>query len=220
MTAGPQYNEGVARGGSATISASAVSLQTPLILTIFESGTLDHLMPRCDLLTNYCNVPEIAICTTNNSMLAGVGWGTLCIELNTTSGYKKILLLPNVIYAPSMGATLVSLSKLDLDGLTICVHTGTMCIHGHNSHLAVAIPCNRGLYTLCLSNQALYTATATPVALTLYNLHQCPGHCNYWTILSMVCNKQITSFTLTDKTQVECTTCALLKASWAPIAAA
>jgi hypothetical protein len=178
------------------------------------------MTPCHDLLTDYCNVPEIAICAANNSMFAGVGQSTLHIELDTTLGHKKVLLLPDVIYAPGMAATLVSFSKLNLDGLMICIHTGTMHIHGYNSRLAGTIPCNGCLYTLRLDNRAPYAATATPVALTLYKLHQHLGHCNYQTILSMACSKWITGFTLTDGTQVECTSCALLRASRVPIAAA
>jgi hypothetical protein len=125
---------------SATVSASAASLQTPSTLTIFDSGASEHMTPRCDLLTDYRDVPEIAIRAANNSTFAGVGRGTLRIELDTTSGRKKVLLLPDVIYAPGMGATLVSLSKLDSDGLTIRVHAGTMRIYGHNGRLAGTIP--------------------------------------------------------------------------------
>jgi gag-polypeptide of LTR copia-type len=94
---------------------------------IFDSGASQHISPYRKSFTNFEKTEVKQICAADNHVFEAVGKGEMTIEVPNSGGTSKIT-LRNVLYAPSIGYTLVSLSQLDKEGYSTLIQDGTLCI--------------------------------------------------------------------------------------------
>jgi hypothetical protein len=191
----------------ATVSLSPIA--------IFDSGVSKHFTPLRKRLINIRAIAPIPINTANNTVFHSTARCTMVVKLATSSTITQ-LTLRDVIYAPGMSATLISMGKLDANGFDMRIKAGELSIRAPDSTLCSAVPRIDGLYCLGGSPASLTALSAT--TLTLYKLHCRLRHQNYAVLLDMLRNSRLKGISVTDHTQVECRECRMAKATCAPIA--
>ena len=91
------------------------NLQTSQRMVLFDSGTSCHMSSYRDHFLNFKSIVPKAITVVDKNTFAAIGKGDLTILIpNGTS--TTCILLRDVLYAPKMGITLVSIGKLDVAG--------------------------------------------------------------------------------------------------------
>jgi hypothetical protein len=197
-------------------TGGAYTAEAPTGRYIFDSGASKHMTPHRHLLTEYEAIAPIPINATNNSSFNAVGRGYLSIEV--PNGHSKTRLkLKDVLYAPGMHATLVSLGKLDAAGFLSTISDNALHLQ-RAGRTYTTIPRKAGLYSI-----GAYSAQApvepTVIKLTLDQLHRRLGHRNHKVILKMYTENRLPGIKLTSRDITECRDCLLSKAARAPIAA-
>jgi transposase InsO family protein len=197
-------------------AGGAYTAEAPTGRYIFDSGASEHMTPHRHLLTEYKAIAPIPINAANNSSFNAVGRGYLSVEV--PNGHSKTRLkLKNVLYAPGMHATLVSLGKLDAAGFSSTISGNTLHLQCAGCTY-VTIPRKAGLYSIgAYSAQA--AAEPPVIKLALNQLHCRLGHRNHKAILKMYTDGRLPGIKLTLRDITECRDCLLSKATHAPIAA-
>jgi hypothetical protein len=195
------------------LAAGAAVASSPI--AIFDSGASEHFTPLRERLTDIRAIAPIPINAANDTVFHGTARGTMVVKLATSSTVTQ-LTLRNVIYAPGMSATLISMGKLDADGFDMRIRAGELSIKAPDGTLCGSVPRVDGLYRLGGSPASPAALSAT--TLTLYELHRRLGHRNYAALLDMLRNRRLSGISVTDHTQVECRECRMAKATRAPIA--
>jgi hypothetical protein len=197
-------------------AGGAYTTEAPTGRYIFDSGASEHMTLHRHLLTEYEAIAPIPINAANNSSFNAVGCGYLSVEVPNGHG-KTRLKLKDVLYAPGMHATLVSLGKLDAAGFSLTISDNTLLLQRAGCTYAM-IPRKAGLYSIgAYSAQAV--AEPTIIKLTLNQLHHRLGHRNHKAILKMHTEGRLPGIKLTSRNITECRNCLLSKAARAPIAA-
>ena len=80
--------------------------------------------------------------------------------------------LRNVLYAPNMGCTLISISQIDQAGYSVAFQNGKCVIRNQRNQIMAQIPRSNGLYRV--EETSFYALSAE--TLTLDELHQRHGH--------------------------------------------
>jgi transposase InsO family protein len=197
-------------------AGGAYTAEAPTGRYIFDSGASEHMTPHRHLLTEYKAIALIPINAANNSSFNAVGCGYLSIEVPNGHG-KTRLKLKDVLYAPGMHATLVSLGKLNAAGFSSTISGNTLHLKRAGRTYAT-IPRKASLYS---TGAYLAQAPAEPtvIKLTLDQLHCHLGHQNHKAILKMYTDGHLPDIKLTSRDISECRNCLLSKAAHAPIAA-
>jgi hypothetical protein len=195
------------------LAAGAAVSSSPI--AIFDSGASEHFTPLREHLINIRTIAPIPINTANNTVFHSTARGTMVIKLATSSTITQCT-LHDVIDAPGMSATLISMGKLDANSFDMRIKAGKLSIRAPDGTLCSAVPRVDGLYRLGGSPASPTVLSAT--TLTLYELHCRLGHRNYAALLDMLWNSRLKGISVTDHTQVECRECCMAKATRAPIA--
>src|SRR6267154_2494325 len=95
---------------SATLVRSNTVTHTATV-ELYNSGASQHMSPYHDHFINFKPISPHPIQAADKHTFKAIGKGGLPIKL-PNGKTKTHILLTNVLYAPSMGATLVSISKL------------------------------------------------------------------------------------------------------------
>ncbi|KIK81024.1 hypothetical protein PAXRUDRAFT_157076, partial [Paxillus rubicundulus Ve08.2h10] len=86
--------------------------QTPTTaIELYNSGASQHLSPYHNHFVNFVSIPPKPITTVDKHTFDAIGRGNLHIEIPNRESKTRVL-LKDVLYTPSMGVTLVSISKL------------------------------------------------------------------------------------------------------------
>jgi hypothetical protein len=197
-------------------AGGAYTAEAPTGRYIFDSGASEHMTPHRHLLTEYEAITPIPINATNNSSFNAVGRRYLSIEV--PSGHSKThLKLKDVLYAPGMHMTLVSLGKLDAARFSSTISGNTLHLQCAGRTYATILR-KAGLYSIgAYSAQA--AAEPSIVKMMLDQLHCRLGHRNHKAILKMYTDGRLPGIKLTSRDITECHDCLLSKATRAPIAA-
>ena len=93
------------------------SLQTGQHMILFDSGASHHMSSYCDHFTNFKSIVPKAITAADKHTFEAIRKGDLTILIPNGSSTTHIL-LHDILYAPRMGITLVSIGKLNVAGYT------------------------------------------------------------------------------------------------------
>src|SRR5215204_3300678 len=77
------------------------------IAELYDSGASQHMSPFSDHFVNLISIPPKPITAADKRTFNAVGCGDYHLEIPNGKERRRIL-LKNVLYAPSMGVTLVS----------------------------------------------------------------------------------------------------------------
>ncbi|GBE85560.1 hypothetical protein SCP_0800770 [Sparassis crispa] len=185
-------------------------------IDIFDSGASHHMTPHLDRLSNFQTTAPHQIRTANSEIFYSNGMGEMLMHLPVENGGRHIR-LKGVLYAPAMHATLISLGILDEAGFTWMGHDGLLTVFNKMNDIIARIPRVNNLYRIFYDSASL----ASPVQLSLFEIHKRLGHINYGYIKAMLRENRLAGIALNPhhSDETECRTCLAAKARRAPIAA-
>ena len=88
---------------------------------LYDSGASCHMSPYHNKFLNFVSIKPQTIQAADGQEFEATGLGDMHIELPNRRSKLQIL-LKNVLYTPTMGLTLVSISKITKAGLTTVFH--------------------------------------------------------------------------------------------------
>jgi Pol polyprotein, beta-barrel domain/GAG-pre-integrase domain len=175
------------------------------ILELYDSGATRHMTPYRHLLSNYVSITLKPINTANKHTFQAVGCGDLKINVPMDKR-KATIMLKNVLFAPEIGMTLISIGLVDRAGYTATFGNGACTICDKNKRIIRRIPSKDGLYCVMWDNlEMVHTAKEV---LTIMQLHARMGHIAPDIAKSLVKNGLITGIELDDSSCIEtCDSC-------------
>ena len=170
------------------------------------------------MFINYSPINNTTITTANGRKLKALGKGDMRIELpNGTKRTKTIL--KEVIHAPDMAFTLISVGQLD-DAKCSATFSGGMCtICNPSGRTMATIPCTNGLYHVTAPEDppTVNYASIAMVKLTISKAHWKLGHIAPSAIKYAITKGHITGIQLDPESKPEfCEACAKAKAARQP----
>jgi hypothetical protein len=138
---------------------------SPLI-EIYDSGCTRHMTPDCHRLINYRSIPPKHINAANQESFSAIGEGNMKIEV-PNGVTSTTIRLRNVLYAPNMGCTLISISQIDQAGYSVAFQDGKCIVRNPKDQVIAQIPKTKGLYRV--EHNPIYALSAE--TLTLDELH-------------------------------------------------
>ena len=183
---------------------------------LFDSGATSHMCPDRNLFFTFRDTIPHSIQGASNTFQS-TGVGEIIIEIPTETG-KSQLRLKNVLYAPQMNMTLISIGRIvDAGMLVTFTPEGTCRITDASGNCRGIIPKKGGLYFITgrTSDAAL---TANSETVSLFELHRRLGHVAQSTVKSMYSKGLLPGYTLDPGSKIEfCRICTDSKITIAPI---
>jgi hypothetical protein len=154
------------------------------------------------------------LCETSRSTSSVALTGTVVLSLPNNSDYSRIT-LRDVLYAPDLTATLISVHRLDRYGYRAEFSDGNCTIFAPDGHTVAILHSTSGLY--CTSSIIPTACTSQPLALQTQRLsmteaHRALGHINHRSIRDAIRLGHITGIELDDSIDTTfCEACAQAK---------
>ena len=148
---------------------------------LYDSGTSRHMSGFFHRFINYSKVEPIPIITADKRTFQAIGKGDIYVYLPNGDKPNSRILLKDVLYAPRMGITLVSISRIAKAGSTV-VFTGSVCrIYSRDRDVIGEIRVKGGLYRVLTSGSkaTAYTTHVDEEVLSLDELHRHLGHVSH-----------------------------------------
>ena len=180
---------------------------------IYDSGVSCHMSPYIEAFTDFTFIEPKPISAANNRTFKAVGKGSIQIRIPNGDEFTTVTLC-DVLYAPKIGFTLISLSRADKAGYSTLIRDGDLHLldRKDDDNVIGKIPTRNGLWSVkrtikalengesllpgnhalkALENgQHLLPGTQAPVTMSLMDLHRCLGHISPAATIQLV-DKQI-----------------------------
>lgn len=185
---------------------------------LLDSGASRHMSSYRDLFQDFVNIPPKPITTADKHTFEAIGKGNLLIAIPNGKSNTRIL-LKDVLYAPKMGVTLVSISRLTAAGYAALFRADTCKIFDEKKKLLGEIPVSKGLYCIKGPRKLFAGLAKADEQLTMQEIHARLGHIAPESIKHMIKDGVITGITLdpSDDTMDKCDSCEYAKATHKPI---
>lgn len=199
-------------------SPASAGAATSTTVELYDSGASQHMSPYRDRFINFKSISPHPIQAADKHTFEAIGRGDLPIELPNGKSKTRIL-LTNVLYAPSMGVTLVSISRLTSAGHAALFRDESCKIFDANKKLLGEVPVRNGLYQVRRPLTSFAGVTNTPKILTMEELHKRMAHIAPSSIREMLVKGMIEGIKLdpTQETMGQCESCEYAKATRKPI---
>ena len=126
--------------GGAQAVITAVEEAKSVRVELYDSSTTRHLSPyRKDFTTYRTLEPPLYLNAANKQQFPAVGMGSMVIHMPLGAASSEIT-LKNVLYAPTVGYTLVSLGALDLLGYHMSIDAEELEITSPAGSIVTCIP--------------------------------------------------------------------------------
>jgi hypothetical protein len=113
----------VLQGGSESAQTAAVaSCARPVRNELYDSGTTCHMSPDRDRFLTYREIPPKPISGANQQKFYAIGTGDIRVSV-PNRGKKSTIRLTEVLHAPKIGVTLISIGRIDEAGYS-CLFSG------------------------------------------------------------------------------------------------
>lgn len=110
------------RAGSLTTNGHGSTL---VDINLYDSGASHHMSSHCHRFVTFKEIEPCPISAADNCSFNAIGQGNVYIDVPNGDSTSKVL-LRDVLYAPHMAVTLVSISRIVLSGY-ITVFSGDWC---------------------------------------------------------------------------------------------
>jgi len=186
--------------------------------TLFDSGASRHMSSYRGQFLDYKPIVPKPITAADNHTFHAIGKGDLMILLPNGKGHSRIR-LRDVLYAPKMGITLISISKLDLAGYAALFRDKRCQIFDARKKKLGEVPLNKGLYCVKRLRRIFAGLAKASDLLTMAEVHTRLGHIAPTAIRAMLKDGTITGITLDEahSTMGACDSCEYAKATRKPI---
>ena len=160
---------------------------------LYDSGASHQMSPYCECFTMYQQISPHSITTANNCVFYAIGAGDLLINVPNGAESTKVTLC-DVLHAPDMGLTVVSISRIVKSGCLVEFEDGSCKIkRGQKVVSQVPASANR-LYKV---EHAL--VTTLPEYVDILMLHRRLGHISVDAIRTLIRSNAITGIHLIDE---------------------
>ncbi|RDB21868.1 Retrovirus-related Pol polyprotein from transposon TNT 1-94 [Hypsizygus marmoreus] len=208
--------------GAAAISKdSGESLGSQLIdVELYDSGASRHMSGYRHRFINYETIPPKPITAADKRTFDAIGKGDMWIEVPNGEGPPSRVLLEDVLYAPTMGVMLVSISRIAIAGSAAMFHGHGCHVYNKNKKKIGVVPLKNGLYRVFTPRRET-AASATekpPVKMSIDELHRRLGHVAHETARSLVKKGLVHGVVLDESIPATtCGSCEWAKGSRKPI---
>jgi transposase InsO family protein len=178
---------------------------------LYDSGASRHMSPFGERFTNYRTIPPRPITAADKRIFYAVGTGDLRIEVPNGESFTPIV-LKDVLHAPDMGVTIVSINRITKAGYTVffdheCCRIRDEKRKKHIGNIPVSIT---GLYKV----ERVYAAATKAERVDLATLHKRLAHIAPHSIRQMISSGALEGVELTDDAPMPtCQTCEQAKAT-------
>ena len=145
-------------------------------IILFDSGATRHMSCYRERFVTFTaiSVPR-AIHTADQHTFKAIGRGNMYVTLPDGQGGTTRVLLRDVLYAPTMGVTLVSIHRIAQSGASV-VFTADECrVIRADGDVSAVIPAADGLYRVCIPGAEI-AAVAAKREMSVTELHRVLGH--------------------------------------------
>ena len=187
-------------------------------MELFDSGTSHHMSSYCNQFINYKAIVPKSITAADNHTFQAIGKGDLMISIPNGKSVTHIH-LKDILYAPKMGITLISISKLDIAGFAALFHDKCCQIFSEKRKKLGEVPLTKGLYCLKLARKPFVGLAKASDTLTMAEIHLRLGHLAPEAIRKMLKDRTITGIILDNAhaTMGTCDSCEYAKTTRKPI---
>jgi hypothetical protein len=112
-----------------TAMLANVNASSTVETELYDSGASRHMSPYCHRFIDYINIEPKTITAADAGTFQAIGRGDMHIEVPNGKTTPRIL-LHNVLYAPKMGLTLVSISRIASAGFMTIFRDHSVKIFG------------------------------------------------------------------------------------------
>ena len=175
---------------------------------LYDSGTTRHMSGFYHRLFNYVETKPVPIITADKRPFHAIGKGDMYVYLPNRDKSNSRILLKDVLYAPDMGITLVSISRIAGAGATV-VFTGNVCrIYSKDREVIGEIKVKGGLYRVFMSGTEVGAFVVDVKEMSINELHRRLGHVSHERARLLVKKGLVEGVTLeTDSQVVVCESC-------------
>ena len=168
------------------------------------------MSPYGERFTNYRTIPPRAITAADKRVFYAIGMGDLRIEVPNGKSSTTVL-LKDVLHAPDMGVTIVSISWITKARHWVLFGENTCTISTKRNKVVGTIPASPGgLYKV----ERVYAAATQEEQVDLATLHKCLAHIAPDAIRKMVNKGSFEGVTIVDEgTMIICEACEQVKAT-------
>src|SRR6202522_895751 len=149
----------------------------PTDVDLYDSGATRHMSGFHHRFVNLIEIEPKPITTADKRMFSATGRGDMYIYLPNKDLPPSKILLKDVLYAPSMAVTLVSISHIAAAGATVIFAGDTCQIYDKNRRVTGRIKVKAGLYRVYTTRPlgGEYAGKAKEI-LSIDELHRRLGH--------------------------------------------
>jgi transposase InsO family protein len=147
---------------------------------LYDSGATRHMSGFLHKFFNFVEIDPIPITAADKRTFQATGRGDMYVHVPNRDEINSRILLKDVLYAPMMGVTLVSISRIAGAGATV-VFSGNLCtILNKDRKVIGVIKMKGGLYRVFspTSGNGAYSSQAMEL-LTIDELHRRLGHVSH-----------------------------------------
>lgn len=188
-----------------------------VITEVFDSGANRHISPYRNVFTSFESSNPHPISAADSRTFNVLSRGDVKISLPNGSS-ETTTILKDVLYAPELAFTLVSISRIDDAGFSSKFELGACEITSRKDAGRVIgwIPASHGLYRV-EHKVVTHANMATPLTMSMMELHRRLGHISPASIERLVRDGRVDGIQLSDSMILPCDACAQAKIMRAPI---
>src|ERR1700678_2087235 len=141
---------------------------------LYNSGASRHMSPYKHKFINFIPIQRKVLTTADGGHFEAIGKGDMHITMPNGKSSTRIL-LKDVLYAPKMGVTLISIGKIDTAGCAALFHKSQLRIFSSmkEKKLLAQIEMKDGLYRVEHEKDVdLVAAAVIPEVVTIEKLHR------------------------------------------------
>ena len=198
--------------------ANALNVPKSQLGACIDSGASQHYSPDRNAFINYSPINNTTITTANSRKLKVLRKGDVWIELPNGAKRTKTI-LKEVIHAPDMAFTLISVGQLDNAKCSATFSNGMCTIHNPSGRTMATMPCANGLYRVTAPEDppTVNYASIAMVKLTISEAHRKLSHIAPLAIKYAIAKGHITGIQLDPESKPEfCEACAKAKVARQP----
>jgi hypothetical protein len=203
-------------------TSTSTSLGCELInIELYNSGASHHMSGYRHHFINYCTIPPKPIRAAKKCSFSAIGMGNMYITVPNSDKVPTRVLLKDVLYAPLMGVTLVSISQIAIAGSTLVFQDLTCCIYKKDKTCVGVIEMKNGLYHVFTHHPKTAASAETlappPKIMSINKLHQCLGHVAHKAARSLMKKGLVHGVQLDNSKATVCESCEWAKGTRKPI---
>src|SRR6266571_4246158 len=182
---------------------------------LYDSGATRHISPYKSDFASYTVLdPPVYLNTTNQQRFPAVGTGTLAIHV-PNGGTSSPITLTDVLHAPAVGYTLVSLGALDKKGYRASIGGGNLKLFTPGGERVACIPQSaHGLYRTTHLGESAHAVKT----ISMMELHRRMGHIAPASARALIEKNLVTGIKLDpDLREAQCDACIFARATCKPV---